>query len=721
MPQDRASTIARAALAKALGSPLRAKDLEGALTAARTHRMRHPGDERGKTVVEALELLLGETWLGGRSGEGEPSAEFAVAAEALGRADLGAAERLYNQAVRIDPSAARARQLLHQVRVVKAAWEGQPLPPPPPTLADAAPSPSAPPGVEPQASRSQKAAPGPTSVRPAREVRPPATTPGRRPSGRPPASDLEGRPSFRPPSSVPSARRSKAGRKATTKVPAYGSEAPSAAGREPDEPVAGPEPSRPSAPRAASAVEAGGSAAPNVPAEPAGVEAPTPVPPPAAPGRAPTGVEVSGEPAGVEAPTPVPPPAAPGRAPAGVETSSPSGPVAPPPPPEDAAGRAAPDPGRDEVTPVHQRAPLVAADPADHPSLADALEDEEEVTRLASRGELPLGKLRSLTAQDSTRGSGAPPAGDAPASVPEAESAPPGVEGGPSAPVSAPSAEGGGGSTDDWPDPDASRILIIEEMGPPPGTEDELTLSLDDIDLGLPTPAPPPPSDDHISIFDDDDDDEPGYLDRTPSELVVPPAPKLPSDLDAPPLSDPAPEEGEPWTPPPPRRAAPPPPTGAAEGEPGTVDGWAPAPATDAQGEASRSPDALPSGVSSLPAAGSSLSAPPGAPAPPPPALPPPPRPRRKSSIAVFRAVAPWAAPAAASSPDVRPPEPPAGSEVDDTWASTEPELAPDAAAGGPNADVEPARGGGPPGGEPRHRPLAPPVTAGDEGGGPSR
>lgn len=113
-----------ASLARALRQPIRDGSLEGALHAARSFQLHHPGDGDAKRVVEALEQLMSEVWLGAD----EADARYADAAARLERTDLPAARAAYAGIVAADPDDERAGRLALQVEVVRCALEGEPLP-----------------------------------------------------------------------------------------------------------------------------------------------------------------------------------------------------------------------------------------------------------------------------------------------------------------------------------------------------------------------------------------------------------------------------------------------------------------------------------------------------------------------------------------------------------------------------------------------------------------
>ncbi|MCC6874748.1 MAG: hypothetical protein IT378_10625 [Sandaracinaceae bacterium] len=130
------------ALADTIASPLEARSLEAALHAARTYRMRNPGDEDGKLVVEALELLMAQVWFGG-SEEGErPDPRYAVAARMLEFADLEGAKRTYAEILAQHPGDDRARRLSMRVEWVKDAADGRKISVPPQPVSASPPAPA---------------------------------------------------------------------------------------------------------------------------------------------------------------------------------------------------------------------------------------------------------------------------------------------------------------------------------------------------------------------------------------------------------------------------------------------------------------------------------------------------------------------------------------------------------------------------------------------------
>lgn len=122
---DRAARDTTASLADALSDPIAAGSLEAALHAARAFHMRSPGDARAKRVVEALELLMSEVWLGAD----EQDARYAEAAACLEATDLAGARGRYTSILRSDPTEERASRLALRVDVVRCALAGAALPP----------------------------------------------------------------------------------------------------------------------------------------------------------------------------------------------------------------------------------------------------------------------------------------------------------------------------------------------------------------------------------------------------------------------------------------------------------------------------------------------------------------------------------------------------------------------------------------------------------------
>ncbi|HJL15168.1 MAG TPA: hypothetical protein RMH99_05905 [Sandaracinaceae bacterium LLY-WYZ-13_1] len=113
-------------LAQTLSAPIAAGSLDTTLRAARGFHLLHPGDATAKRVVEALELLMSQVWLGGA----EDDPRFGQASARLEAADLEGAVALY-EAVAGETGDAQARRLVACVRVVQAAAAGAPLPPRP--------------------------------------------------------------------------------------------------------------------------------------------------------------------------------------------------------------------------------------------------------------------------------------------------------------------------------------------------------------------------------------------------------------------------------------------------------------------------------------------------------------------------------------------------------------------------------------------------------------
>ena len=112
-------------------APLTGGSLEAALHAARAHRMRNPGDDDAKRVVESLELLQSQVWFGGSDdGAGRVDEGFVTAAQHLSSANLEGALGSYEEILRAQPDEDRAARLALHARVVIAASQGQALPAP---------------------------------------------------------------------------------------------------------------------------------------------------------------------------------------------------------------------------------------------------------------------------------------------------------------------------------------------------------------------------------------------------------------------------------------------------------------------------------------------------------------------------------------------------------------------------------------------------------------
>lgn len=119
-----ASEDRKSALANALGNPLARGDLDAALDAVRAVHQRDPGADDAKRVVEALELLMSQVWIG--STEADP--RYATAVEGLERGDVAHALQLWDAIVRDKPHADLAERLATRARLILAAASGQALP-----------------------------------------------------------------------------------------------------------------------------------------------------------------------------------------------------------------------------------------------------------------------------------------------------------------------------------------------------------------------------------------------------------------------------------------------------------------------------------------------------------------------------------------------------------------------------------------------------------------
>ncbi|MFK7990516.1 MAG: hypothetical protein AB8I08_31130, partial [Sandaracinaceae bacterium] len=112
------------ALANAIRGPVEAGDLEAALSAARTQHQRGR-DEYAARVVEALELLMSQVWMGADDDTHEGIGEAAAHLQA---GEVAAAREAYQKAVSDRPGDERLGRLAHRAAVLIAALQGAPLP-----------------------------------------------------------------------------------------------------------------------------------------------------------------------------------------------------------------------------------------------------------------------------------------------------------------------------------------------------------------------------------------------------------------------------------------------------------------------------------------------------------------------------------------------------------------------------------------------------------------